>query len=82
MRTTIDLDEELLRTAKAIADAQKQTLSRVITDLAWRGLRPDAANLSTRNGFPVLSRRPGAQPVTSEHVAELLDAADQGEAGR
>jgi hypothetical protein len=81
VRTTIDLDAELLRTAKAISEARGQTLSRVVSDLAWRGLRPDRDDVTTRNGFPVLAVRPGAQPVTPEHVTELLDRIDSEEAG-
>jgi hypothetical protein len=84
MRTTIDLDDELLRTAKGIAQVRGQTLSKVISELAWNGLRPDAAGGGTRNGFPVLPSRPGKLPVTPEHVAEMLDREDidVAEAGR
>ena len=73
MRTTIDLDDELLRTAKNMATVRGQTLSRVITELAWNGLRPGRDAGGTRNGFPVLPVRPGAGVVTPEHVAALLD---------
>jgi hypothetical protein len=82
MRTTIDLDEELLRTAKSIAEARRETLSRVISDLAWKGLEPEGGRRKTRNGFPLLAARPGARPVTAEHVAELLEEADQQDTGR
>jgi hypothetical protein len=81
VRTTIDLDEELLRTVKTLAQSRGQTLSRVIADLAWRGLRPDPDELGTRNGFPVLPARSGALPVTPEHVADLLDEVDKDDAG-
>ena len=76
MRTTINLDGELLRTAKAIAETRHETLSKVISDLAWKGLAPEPARFTTRNGFPLLQTRQGASPVTPEHVAELLDALD------
>jgi len=77
VRTTIDLDDELLRTAKDIAAVRGETLSKVISELAWKGLRPeDRGHNGTRNGFPLLPVRPGALPVTPEHVAELLDRAD------
>ena len=61
-----------------------QTLSRVIGELAWNGLRPDRGRGATRNGFPVLPVRPGALAVTPEHVAELLnrEEIDDGEAER
>ena len=78
MRTTIDLDEELLRTAKAISDAKRQTLSRVISDLAWKGLRPELPSCDTRNGFPVLQASSSAQPVTLEHVKEMAAAFEDG----
>jgi hypothetical protein len=76
MRTTIDLDEDVLRTAKALAAARKVTLSRVISDLAKKGMEPEPIQYTYRNGFPVFPKRPGAQPVTSEHVKELLERAD------
>ena len=81
MRTTIDLDEDVLRTAKALAAAKKVTLSRVVSDLARKGLEPEPIEHTYRNGFPVFPKRPGAQPVTPEHVKELLDKADMEDAG-
>ncbi len=81
MRTTIDLDEELLRTAKALASARHQTLSRVISDLAWKGLAPAPTTLQSRSGFPLLPARPRALPVTSQHVAELLEDLDNSGSG-
>ena len=77
MRTTLDLDEELLRTAKTIAAARRQTVSRVISELAWKGLKPEAKIYGRRNGFPVLKPLPGGQPVTPEHVAQLLKEMDE-----
>ena len=79
MRTTINLDEDLLRTAKAIAETRHETLSKVISDLAWKGLSPGPKNFTERGGFPLLPSRPGALPVTMQHVAELLDALDREE---
>jgi predicted DNA-binding ribbon-helix-helix protein len=76
VRTTIDLDEELLRTAKSIADARHVSLSKVICELAWKGLAPEATQRRTRNGFPLLRVNPGARPVTAEHVADLMDEFD------
>ena len=78
MRTTIDLDDELLRTAKAISDVNHQTLSRVISDLAWKGLRPDSPSYTTRNGFPVLQAPPSVSPVTTEHVREMAEQFEDG----
>ena len=73
MRTTIDLPEGLLRTAKALAENRGQTMSRVIADLVERGLRPDPVVYATRNGFPILPSLPDAKPYTLEHIKELED---------
>lgn len=78
MRTTIDLDENLLRTARALSEANRQTLSRVISDLAWKGLRPEPQLYTTRSGFPVLQGSPSSQPVTPEHVTEMAAGYEDG----
>jgi hypothetical protein len=76
MRTTVDIDEDLLRTVRAIAHENEQSIGRTLTDLARKGLEPPAANFATVNGIPVLMPKPGAKPVTSEHVKELLELED------
>jgi len=78
MRTTIDLDDELLRTAKAISEARHQTLSRTISDLAWKGLRPETPAYATRNGFPVLQGSSSGEPVTLEHIKEMAAEFEDG----
>lgn len=82
MRTTIDLDEELLRTAKDMAAARGKTLSHVITELAWKGLSPAKPVRRHRNGFPLLPARPGAGMVTAEHVHDMLNRMDLEDAGK
>jgi hypothetical protein len=76
MRTTLDLDEDILRAAKDLARERNQTLGRTLSELARRGLRPAARPQLRGRGLPVLPRKPGAKPVTSEMVKALLEAAD------
>lgn len=76
MRTTLDLDEDILRTGKALARERGESLGRVISDLAKRGLRSERSQAKVRNGIPLLRRLPGARPVTSEAVKELLESED------
>lgn len=73
MRTTVDLDEDVLRAAKDLAEEREQSLGRVLSDLVRRGLRPSEEALPTRNGLPILPRLPGARPVTAQHVKDLLE---------
>ena len=72
MRTTLDIDEDILRTAKAIAKDSDQSLGRVLSDLARRGLNaPPVEYVELRNGMPLLPRRADAKTVTLEMVKEL-----------
>ena len=73
MRTTIDLDEDVLRVVKDLAQEREESLGRVLSDLVRRGLKP-AGKIAVQQGvIPVLSRKAGARPVTSRHVKELLE---------
>jgi hypothetical protein len=76
MRTTVDLDEDILRTAKQLARESEQSLGRVLSDLARRGLTPAPRKYKMRNGVALLMPKPGAKPVTPEHVKELLELDD------
>jgi hypothetical protein len=76
MRTTLDLDEDILRAAKDLARERNQTLGKTLSELARRGLRPVAQPQPRGRGLPVLPRKAGAKPVTSEMVKALLEATD------
>jgi hypothetical protein len=73
MRTTVDLDEDILRVAKDLARENEQSLGRVLSDLVRRGLKPPVRRFKMRNGVPLLMPKPGAPPITSELVKELLE---------
>lgn len=73
MRTTIDLPEDLLGTAKAMARGRKQTLGQTIADLMRRGLRPvpdEPIRISPRTGLPVIHL---GRVTTLEDVKALED---------
>jgi hypothetical protein len=74
VRTTVDLDEDVLRVAKHLAQEREQSLGRVLSELARRGLQPMNRIAVAKGVIPVLPRKPDAQPVTSQHVKELLEA--------
>ena len=72
MRTTIDIDEDILLAAKAIARDRRSTVGKVMSDLARKGItRP--IKLKTRNGIPQFPVQPGAGVVTLEIVNRLRD---------
>jgi hypothetical protein len=74
MRTTLDLDEDVLQAAKELADTRGVTAGRVVSDLVRKALTPTGPALKVRNGVPLLPRRPsGAAIVTMKLVNELRD---------
>lgn len=74
MRTTIDLDEDILRVVRHLAQEREQSMGQVLSDLARRGLVPTHKVEARRGVVPVLPRKSGAQPVTSQMVKDLLEA--------
>jgi hypothetical protein len=54
MRTTLDLDEDILSQAKQLASQRGLTTGQVISDLARQGLlKPAARAVKVRNGVPL-----------------------------
>ena len=75
MRTTLDIDDDVLQAAKEIAVSRNSTTGKVLSYLARRGLAPSArTKVRVRNGVPLLSARdPADGPLTMERVNELRD---------
>ena len=73
MRTTLDIDEDVLQAAKDIAAMRKSTAGKVLSELARQALEPRDEPLRVRHGVPVLPRRPGERPVSVDDVDRLRD---------
>lgn len=74
MRTTVDLEEDVLLAAKEIARQQGRTLGRVLSDLARQALTQRAA-VATKHGLPQFPVQPDAGVVTLDLVNRLRDEA-------
>jgi hypothetical protein len=73
MRTTLDIDEDVLQAAKELAAARSLTAGQALSMLARKGLAP-ARSARTRNGVPLLPKRPaGARRPTMKQVNGLRD---------
>ena len=72
MRTTLDIDEDILGAAKELASQRGQSAGRVLSDLARQALTPKAAP-RVRNGVRIIEARPGAPLLTLEVVNQLRD---------
>jgi hypothetical protein len=73
MRTTLDIDDEILLTIKQIAQQRKTTAGSVVSSLLRESLQPKSSPLKYRNGVPLLPRRPNGPVVTTELVNRLRD---------
>ena len=74
MRTTLDLDEDVLQAAKELASVRGVTAGRVVSDLVRKALTPTGPFPKMRNGVPLLPRRPAVAPiVTMKLVNQLRD---------
>lgn len=73
VRTTLDIDDEVLLAVKEIAQQRKTTAGNVISSLLRESLQPRSFKLEYRNGGPLLPRRPNGPVVTAELVNRLRD---------
>jgi hypothetical protein len=73
MRTTLDVDDDVLQAAKEIAANRGTTAGKVLSDLARKALT-STRNAGERNGVPLMPRRPkGSERPTMETVNRLRD---------
>lgn len=77
MRTTLDIEDDVLQAAKERAQREGRTAGQVLSELARRGLAAPAATPAARprfrRGVPIMPSRGGI--VTLEHVLRLRDQA-------
>lgn len=73
MRTTLDIDDDVLQSAKELAAVSRKTTGQVVSELIRRALEPARVG-RVRNGVPLLPRRPaGAARPTMKLVNSLRD---------
>lgn len=72
MRTTLDLDEDILHIAKELAKLHGKTAGRVVSELVRKSLETQPAP-ARRNGVPLLPGKRGGTRPTMELVNRLRD---------
>jgi hypothetical protein len=77
MRTTLDIDVDVLQAAKEISSRTKQTAGKILSDLARKALTAaesgDASPVVV-NGFEVLPA--GGRVVTAELIQKLIEESE------
>jgi len=71
MRTTLDIDDNLLAIARVRASEKGISIGAAVSELMRKGLSIPVA--ASKSGFPVFPPPPGAPIVTDELVARYRD---------
>ena len=71
MRTTLDIDDDVVAAARELAAGERRSLGSVISELARRGLTP--ARVEADGELPVIRVPAGMSPITPEMVRRALD---------
>jgi hypothetical protein len=73
MRTTVKIDDDVLRAARHLAEIKGQSLGQTLSELARASLTRSAVS-AYRNGVRLLPVNTGAAGATMEEVTALRDA--------
>lgn len=80
MRTTLDIDDDVLFAAKEIASKERKTAGKILSEIFRRGLQSQSASSPTldttqpyalKNGIPILPSR--GELVTTEHIHRIME---------
>jgi len=71
VRTTLNLDADVVAAARELAEAEDRSLGSMISELARRGLTP--ARVEVDSDLPVIRVPAGTPPITPEMVRRALD---------
>lgn len=72
MRTTVNLDAEVLRAVRSLARERQESLGTVISALVREALRPPD-RVQYESDFPVFQVKEGSPPITPEMVESALE---------
>ncbi|QTN33969.1 CopG family transcriptional regulator [Akkermansiaceae bacterium] len=72
MRTTLNLDDDVLAIAKSLAVRQKKPVGEVVSAIFRKGLAPSDPPRPSRNGITLFPVREGSGEVTPEIIEQLL----------
>ena len=73
MRTTLNIDEDILEAAKSIAEQRNLSVGAALSDLARRGVRTSGVVGRRREGFPVFEVSDEGTVLTIDRVKRLED---------
>ena len=72
MRTTLNLDDDVMRAVRSLARERGESLGAVVSSLVRDALRPPD-RIRYERDFPVFTVRENAEPITPEMVESALE---------
>jgi hypothetical protein len=72
MRTTLDIDDDVMLAVKEIALAKRIPAGKVLSSLVRKGLERSKTRVKVRNGVPVWPSRPG-RVISNALVQKILN---------
>ncbi len=73
VRTTLDIEDDVLQIAKQLALQRRTTAGRIVSDLLRQALEPKDPRSKLRNGVPLFTPTPGARKPSLHLVNKLRD---------
>ena len=73
MRTTLEIEDDVLEVAKDYAKHQCLSLGKAVSHLIRKGIQPTVNSEVVRNGIRIVQRIPGSTAVTLDIVNKLRD---------
>ena len=73
VRTTVDIDDDVLNAAKDIATKRSHTLGQVVSALMRQSLGKNQTAPSVRNGVPLFTPKPASRQPDLSLVNALRD---------
>ncbi len=78
MRTTLDIDADVLAAAKELAAKERKTAGKVISEFFRRGVKSETTTqlsadkpYAMKNGIPILPFR--KEIITTEHIQRIME---------
>ena len=73
MRTTLEIEDDVLEVAKDMAKHRSLSLGKAVSLLMRKAITPAQSETTLRNGIRVITRTQDAKPVTLDVVNQLRD---------
>ncbi len=73
MRTTLDIEEDMLEVARSLAKHRRMSLGKAVSDLIRKSIHPPMRDQLANNGLRVIARGDDAKAVTLDIVNKLRD---------